>query len=106
MLNYKRFTYSALKNCLIIKDGNMVIMIGQLNTHNLYCVNTSSSILVTILSTCIITAAISLSATNLTIWHCQFAYYNSIYLKQLSDITSGMKIFAGAKDLFTYTMCV
>lgn len=80
--------------------------LGQLNTHNLYYVNTSNNILITIPPIRIITAAISPSATNLTIWHCQFAYHNSTYLKQLPDITSGMKIFAGAKDFFAYTMCI
>ena len=106
MLDCKKLTYSAFKSYLTVKDRNMAIMTSQLNTHNLYCVNIGKSILVTILSTCAITAAISPLPTDLTIWYCRFAYLNDTYLKQLPDITSGMKIVAEAENLSVWIMYV
>lgn len=106
MLDRKGLTYSASKGCLTVKDGNRAIMTGQLDTHNLYRVNTGNSILVTIPPTCAITAATSPSPTDLTTWHRRFAHLNGTYLKRLPDMTSGMKILAGAEDLSACTVCV
>lgn len=67
MLDRKRFTYFAFKKVLTLKDGDTAIMIGQLNTHNLYCVNISNNVLVTILFACNMTNATSLLPSNLAI---------------------------------------
>lgn len=99
MLDHKGFSYSDSKSCLTVTDVNTPIMTDQLDTHNLYYT-------ISILSTYTMTAATSLTSTNLTIWHCRFAYLNTMYLKRLPDITSGMKIFARAKNLSSCTVCI
>lgn len=106
MLDCKGLTYFISKDYLTVKNENMAIMTRQLDIHNLYRVNTGNNILITIPPTCAITAIISLSPTDLTIWHCQFAYLNGTYLKQLPDMTSNIKNFAGAKDFSACTVCI
>lgn len=106
MLDRKKLTYLAFKDCLTVKDGNMAIMMGQLDTHNLYYVNISNNILVTIPSSFAMTTATSLLPTNLAIWHRRFAYLNNTYLKHLPDMTSGMKILAGVEDLSFCTVYI
>lgn len=106
MLDHKGLTYFAFKGVLTVKDGDTTIMIGQFDTHSLYRVNISNNVLVTIFSACAMTAPTSLLPTNLALWHCRFAHLNSTYLKRLLDMTSGMKIFAGAKNLSSCTVCI
>lgn len=81
-------------------------MTGQFDIHNLYYFSIGNNILVTIFSTYAITATMILLLTDLTIWYCQFAYLNNIYLKQLLDIISSIKIFIGTKDYSTYIVCI
>lgn len=52
------------------------------------------------------TNASFLLPTNLATWYYQFAHLNSTYLKCLPDMTSEMKIFAGAKNLFSCIVCI
>ena len=67
MLDCKKLTYSAFKKCLMVKNGNTAIIIDHLNTYNLYYVNISDNVLITIPSTYAITAATSLLPTDITI---------------------------------------
>lgn len=106
MLDCKGLTYSISKDSLMIKDRNITIIINQLDTHNLYRINIGNNILVTIpLAYAMITTTSQLP-TDLTIWHCRFAYLNCKYLKRLPNMISSMKIPARAKDLSIYIICV
>ena len=67
MLDCKELIYFASKGCLTVKDGNMEIMIGQLDTHNLHCVNISNNVLVTISLACAMSAATSLLPIDIAI---------------------------------------
>lgn len=106
MLDCKGLTYSIFKNSLMIKDRNIIIIINQLNTHDLYRINIGNNILVTILLAYTMITTTSQLPTNLTTWYCQFIYLNYKYLKQLSNMISSMKIPARAKDLSIYIICV
>ena len=106
MLARKGLTYSAQKGCLTVKDGNMAIMTGQLDSQNPFRVNISNNALIPTPLVRAMTAATSLSPTDLATWHRRFAHLNSTYLKRLPDMTSGMKILAGSEDLSSCTICV
>lgn len=51
----------------MIKDGNMAIMTGQIDFHNLYHINISNNALISIPHIYAITAATYFSPTNLVI---------------------------------------
>ena len=90
----------------MVKNGKTTIMIGKLDTHKIYCVNISSNELVSILLSCAMTAVIFLLPTDLTIWQHRFANLNRMNLKHVPDMTQGIKILVGAKDLSSCTICI
>lgn len=106
MLDNKRLIYSTFKDGLIVKNGNTVFIISQLNIHNLYYLNINNNIYIIISLFYAKTIAISLLSTNLAIWYYRFRNLNNMYLKRLLNIISRMKILTKVKDLSFNTIYI
>lgn len=87
------------KGVLLVKNNSTTVMEGRLDKHNVYYVTLNNNMITTFIQDHIMAASTSKSLADIVIWHCHFAHLNAIYLKQLLNMTSGMKILLENSEL-------